>query len=248
VGSGYSGSGLDPRWVALIAAVGLITSFAIIERNTKHPLLRFGIFKNRQLLGANLIALLHPTGPLATLFFLSLFLQKTLSYAPLQAGLSFLPFAVCAAIGAIGVSQLSRTISLRMLMVFGFVLMAAGTLWLSRLPVVANYVIDILPGTMLVGLGITTAGVPMFISAVSHINTDEAGLAGALVNTFQQIGSALVLAILVSVASNVAESTNELEGWRSAFRVAVGLLVFAAMAAFYLFRPLTPSANKGTSS
>jgi EmrB/QacA subfamily drug resistance transporter len=229
---------------SLSVSIAAFASFVVIEQRARHPLVRFGIFSNRQMLGADLVAFVHPSGPLTTLFFLSLFMQQTLEYTPLQAGFAFLPFAVSAALGAIGSSQLARFVSLRRLIISGLATMACGLLILSRLPVPASYLIDLMPGLVLVGAGITLAGVPMFIAAVSQVKPNEAGLAAGLVNTCQQIGSAVVLAILVAAASTGLGGTNPVAGWRIAFQLSAALLGVGIVLAWLVF----PSRSSATTS
>jgi EmrB/QacA subfamily drug resistance transporter len=210
--------------------------FVWIEKRSAEPLLPLHVLRNRSLLTALTIALAHAAGPVSTLYFLSLYLQQQLDYTPLQTGLAFLPLAAAAASGAALASSMVARFGTLRLMMCGLMLMALGLVLLAPLRTEAEYVTQLLPGIVIVGCGITLAGVPMTIAAVSALGAEDSGLSSGLLNTCQQIGAALVLALLVAVSS-AAQSAQ------LALYVAGVVLVAAALLA-WLLAPKTIRANE----
>jgi EmrB/QacA subfamily drug resistance transporter len=233
------------RTLSLLAiSLLLIVSFIWIELRSKSPLVKFSIFRLPNLTGANLVALVHASGPLSTLFFISLYLQQVLGYSALATGLAFVPFSLCAAAAAIISAATVQRFGLKATIAGGMLMMALGLLLLSQLPPSGNFWFHVLPGSILVGTGITLAGVPMTIAAMSGVEERDAGLASGLINTSQQLGAAIVLALLVTISSSqtkaiIAIQGNSAEvmaialtkGFQLAFLVGAGLLVAGAITA-----------------
>jgi EmrB/QacA subfamily drug resistance transporter len=192
--------------LSLLALSGaLLAVFVAIERRAPQPLMPLALLRNRLLSAALVTALVHAAGPMATLYFLSLHLQQQLGYSALQTGFAFLPLAVAAGLGAAAASRLLGRWTPVPVMLFGLVVMAAGLASFVRLPIDAGYAVDVLPGVVVVGLGITLVGVPMTVASVSAMRSSDSGLASGLLNTSQQIGATLVLALLVAVASRAPQ-------------------------------------------
>jgi EmrB/QacA subfamily drug resistance transporter len=225
----------------------LIASFISIELHSKSPLVKFSIFRLPNLTGANLVALVHASGPLSTLFFISLYLQQVLGYSALVTGLAFVPFSLCAAAAAIFAAPMVQRFGLKVTIAGGMLMMAVGLLLFSQLSPTGNVWLHVLPGSILVGAGITLAGVPMTIAAMSGVEEQDAGLASGLINTSQQLGAAIVLALLVTLSSSQTkaiiaiqgESTGVMaialtKGFQLAFMVAAGLLTAGAFTAVLL--------------
>ncbi len=188
----------------LVLAVGAVSlaAFVAVERRAAAPLMPLGVFRERNLTGANLVFLLHPAGPTAVLFLGSIHLQDVLGYGALENGLAFLPFAVLAAGGAAIAGRLLRRVRPERLATAGMLSMAAGLAWLSQLSETSTFWAGVLPGTALTGIGITVAFVPLTVLAFTGLPRDQHGLASGLINTFQQVGAALVLAVLATLASS----------------------------------------------
>jgi EmrB/QacA subfamily drug resistance transporter len=236
------------RTLSLLAiSLLLIASFIWIELRSKSPLVKFSIFRLPNLTGANLVALVHASGPLSTLFFISLYLQQVLGYSALATGLAFVPFSLCAAAAAIVAAPTVQRFGLKATIAGGLLMMAVGLLLFSQLPPNGNFWLHVLPGSILVGAGITLAGVPMTIAAMSGVEERDAGLASGLINTSQQIGAAIVLALLVTLSSSqtkaiIAIQGNSAEvmaialskGFQFAFLVGAGLLMAGAITAVLL--------------
>ncbi|OKH54398.1 MFS transporter [Scytonema sp. HK-05] len=249
VGAAEFGWGSLRTLSLLVLAFLLIVGFVLIELRSQSPLVKFSIFRLRSLTGANLVALLHGTGPLSTLFFISLYLQQVLGFSALETGLAFLPFALMAAITSIIASPLVNRFGLKAMVVTGMLLMAVGLLLFARVPINGTFLRDVLPGSLLVGVGITLAGVPMTIAAVKGVEAEDSGLASGLINTSQQIGAAIMLALLVTLSSSRTEtviaahgnspqllSIALTEGFKFAFHIGAALLAAGALVALLLIR------------
>jgi EmrB/QacA subfamily drug resistance transporter len=217
----------------LLISICFLGIFIWIERRAPHPLVQFSMLRNRRLLSAMATALVHATGPMSTMYFLSLHLQQNLDYSPLQTGFAFLPMSVMAAVGAVLASRMVGRFDTANIMVGGLVTMAVGLALLSPLPAAASYALNLLPGIMLVGIGITLTAVPMTITTMSSVNAQDTGLSSGLLNTSQQMGAALILALLVAIASANASplsiSTSALGDTRLVFMVASVALIAGAL-------------------
>jgi EmrB/QacA subfamily drug resistance transporter len=223
-------------------ALALLASFVVIEHRTKDPLVPFSIFKLRTLTASNIVALLVAAALFAMFFFVSLYMQQVLGYSALKAGLSYLPLAVGIIISAGVASQLVTRIGYKPVFFAGMVLAAIGLLWFSQVSADGDYLSDILFPSLVVAAGLGFAFVPMMIAAVAGVEPARAGLASGLINTSQQIGGALGLAILASVANSRTDSALEAaggaqsalpqaltEGFQAAFLVGAGFAIVGAI-------------------
>jgi EmrB/QacA subfamily drug resistance transporter len=194
----------------LALAAVLLAGFLFIERRSVEPLVRLSIFTVRTIRGANVVMFVVACGLFAMFFFNTLYLQRVLGYSPLEAGLAFLPFTAGIIIGA-GVSQkLVPALGAREVPLIGLTLAIAGLLLFLRLTPDGTYLVDLLPGIMLTSIGMGLTFVPVTLIATSGIPDDDAGLASGLFNTSQQIGGALGLAILSTIATS--KTTGVIEG------------------------------------
>jgi EmrB/QacA subfamily drug resistance transporter len=223
-------------------ALALLASFVLIEHRTKDPLVPFSIFKLRTLTASNIVALLVAAALFAMFFFVSLYMQQVLGYSALKAGLSYLPLAVGIIISAGVASQLVTKIGYKPVFFAGMVLAAIGLLWFSQVSADGDYLSDILFPSLVVAAGLGFAFVPMMIAAVAGVEPARAGLASGLINTSQQIGGALGLAILASVANSRTDAAMEAaggaqsalpqaltEGFQAAFLVGAGFAIVGAI-------------------
>jgi EmrB/QacA subfamily drug resistance transporter len=228
----------------LALAVALIGAFVTIELRSRAPLMPFpGIFRIRTISGINLTALFIAMALFSMFFFISLYMQQVLGYDALKAGLSYLPLAFGIIVSAGLASSLTTRFGFKPVLIAGLLLTAGGLLWFSQVSPGGSYLGDILFPSLLAAVGLGFAFVPMTIAAVSGVDAHEAGLASGLINTSQQIGGALGLAILATIANgrtdSVAEAGNPLpvaltEGFQSAFLVGAGFAVLGAVLAFFL--------------
>ncbi|HEX2436379.1 MAG TPA: MFS transporter, partial [Solirubrobacterales bacterium] len=186
----------------LAASVALFGIFYAIERSSKAPLVPFGIFRKRTLTGANTVGLLVGASLFSMFFFITLYMQQVLGFSPIEAGLAYLPLSVAIILSAGGASQLVTRIGFKPVLAVGMGLIAAGLLWFSQISVDGSFTSDILGPSLLAAVGLGFAFVPTTIAAVSGIEDREQGLASGLINTSQQIGGALGLAVLATLANS----------------------------------------------
>jgi EmrB/QacA subfamily drug resistance transporter len=189
-------------------AFALLAAFLLIERRSPDPLVRLSIFRVKTVRAANVAMFLVAAGLFATFYFNTLYLQRVLGFSALEAGLAFLPFTAGIIIGA-GLSQrLVPALGAREVPLIGMGLAVIGMLLFLRLQPGGDYLTDFLPGVMFASIGMGLTFVPVTLIATSGIPSDDAGLASGLYNTSQQIGGALGLAILATLA--VSATTDSL--------------------------------------
>jgi EmrB/QacA subfamily drug resistance transporter len=200
------GSAKTLGFFALAAA--LLIAFVVIELRAKAPLVRLSIFRIRSLLTANVAMFLAASGIFAMFFFNTLYLQRVLGYGPLKAGLAFLPFTAGIMISAGIASQFAPRIGVRPVAAAGFLLTAAGLALLTQLPVHGSYTTDVLPALILSSLGMGAVFMPLTLIATTGLDDDDQGLASGLFNTSQQVGGALGLAVLSTIATSKTASAG----------------------------------------
>ncbi len=212
-------------------ALVLLAAFVAIELRAKAPLVRLSIFRIRSLLTANLAMFLAMSGMFAMFFFNTLYIQRVLGYSPLQAGLAFLPFTAGVMISAGIASQFAPRIGVRPVAAAGMLLSIAGLLYLTTLPTHGSYAGDVLPSILLSSLGMGAVFMPLTLIATTGLADEDQGLASGLFNTSQQIGGALGLAVL----STLAASRTSAAGGSQAHALVVGFhWAFGAGAAVML--------------
>ena len=191
----------DAQVVAsLTAAVVLLVSFVLIEMRSSHPLLPMRVLADRNRAGALLIMLCIATGLFGVFFFVTLFIQTVLGYSPIRAGIAFLPFAVGVVIGSALASPLVARIGPRPLIVAGAAMVAGGMFWYSRLTEHAGYASHLLGPTLVSSFGLGLVFVPLALVALHKVAEQDSGVASSLLNTAQQVGGAIGLALLGTVA------------------------------------------------
>lgn len=232
----------DAGWLSaqallpLLGGLGLLAAFVAIEARVSAPLIPLGTLGKRSLLSANLAAGLLWASFLGLIYAATLFAQQVLDYTPLAAGSSTIPIAVL----SLGVSakvapRLITRIGAAKTLAIGMAVQAAGLLLLARVGSDAGFLIDILPAYSIVGIGLGFAQVAMQIAAFAGVEKDEAGLAGGAIETAREMGGALGLAVLVSVA--VAGTT----GTDAFHRSVLGAAIFAALSAIVAITLLRPT-------
>ena len=229
------------RTVALlIAASALIAAFVGIERRSSSPLVPFRVFRIRTLRGANVVGLLVGGALFSMFFFISLYMQQVLGYSAIKAGLSYLPLAVSIILSAGIASQLVTRIGFKQVMAMGMALIAAALVWFSQISAHGSFLGDILGPSLLAAVCLGFAFVTTTIAAVSGVPDSEAGLASGLINTTQQVGGALGLAVLSAISISVT-GTSRLpsvltDGFHSAFLAGAGIAALGLVATLTLIR------------
>jgi len=223
--------------VSLLAlSVMLIAAFILIESRSKAPLVPLTIFRLRTLTGANIVGLLLGASLFAMFFFISLYMQQVLHYSPIHAGLSYLPLALTIIIAAGFGGQFVTRFGFKPILAAGMAIIAGGLVWWSHIAVHGGFLSDILGPSLLVAVGLGLGFVTSTIAAVAGVEPREQGLASGLINTSQQFGGALGLAILATIATSrtnhaLASGTSTVPhaltvGFQAAF---LGGAVFAAL-------------------
>jgi EmrB/QacA subfamily drug resistance transporter len=208
VGAQQAGWG-SGRTLGLFAlATALLATFVVVELRAKAPLVRLSIFRIRSLLTANLAMFLAMSGMFAMFFFNTLYIQRVLGYGPLEAGVAFLPFSLGIMISAGIASQFAPRIGVRPVAAAGMLLSAGGLLLLTQLPVHGSYLTNVLPSIALSSLGMGAVFMPLTLIATTGLDDADQGLASGLFNTSQQVGGALGLAVLSTLATSKSSSAG----------------------------------------
>jgi EmrB/QacA subfamily drug resistance transporter len=185
----------------LAAAAGLITAFVAIELRSTAPLVPLRIFRLRTLTGANVVGLLLGASLFSMFFLITLYMQQVLHYSPIHAGLSYLPLAATTTVASAIGAQLVSRVGFKPILAAGMAILGGGLFWFSHIAVHGSFLGDILGASLLGATGLGFGFVASTIAAVSGVPEREQGLASGLINTTQQFGGALGLAILSTVAT-----------------------------------------------
>jgi EmrB/QacA subfamily drug resistance transporter len=221
--AGNAAYGWSDGWTiaSLVGGVVLLVMFILVETRVEHPLLPFRVFANRTRAASFAAMMLLPAAMFAMFFFLSLFIQNVMGYSPLKAGFAFLPFSLCIIISATIVSSLASKIDPRYIAGVGTLMASVALFGFSRLSVPdsgadvmsavsqghalgsdVSYWTQILPFVCLMALGMGAVFVPLTLTAVHHVRAEDSGIGSGVLNTMQQVGGALGLAILSTVGSH----------------------------------------------
>lgn len=224
-------------------SIAMITGFLFNETKAKHPLVPLSIFRIRNVSGGNLIMLPVVAGALGMFFFCSLYVQNILKFSPVQSGLSFLPVPVIIGIVSFQAPKLLGKFGFKNLAIAGIAMTTLGTFIMSFLSIDSSYLFHMLPAFLILAFGFGISFVAITVASTSGIPGEEAGLASGLINTSQQIGGALGLAILAVIAANATNSalasgqTTEMAsmiGYQKAFLTASGLMFLALLIAIFV--------------
>jgi EmrB/QacA subfamily drug resistance transporter len=229
----------------LIASVAILALFTVIELRSRAPLMPFRIFRIRSLLAANIVGFLLGAVIFANFLVLTLYVQQVLGWSALKTGVTFLATAGTTVIWA-GVAQaLTTRFGPRPVIVVGLLVLAASMGWYTQIPVHGHYWPDLLPGYLTFALGLAFAFVPVTIAALAQVAPDDAGLASGLINTNQQVGGAIGVAvastIFITRANHLIHSGHSqaaafTSGYQDAFWALIALALLGAFAAFVLLR------------
>lgn len=232
----------------LAGGLALLALFVVAEGRVAHPLLPMRVLRDRNRAGALLSVGLVTVGMFGMFLFLTYYLQVTLGYSPVRTGLAFLPMTAGMMTGAVGIaSRLLPRVPARMIMVPGLLVAATGLVLLTRIQVDSSYVTHVLPSLLLLGIGMGSTFMPAMSTATFGVAPRDAGVASAMVNTSQQVGGSIGIALLNTVAtsatahyltthgtSQLAMATGVVHGFSVAIWWAVGFVLAAAVIASVL--------------
>jgi EmrB/QacA subfamily drug resistance transporter len=235
----------SPETLATLGVgAALLAIFLVVEaRFASHPIVPLRIFKMRSLAAGNGVAVTVGAALFGMYFFLSLYLQQVNNYSPLKAGLAFLPAGLATFAGALNASRLVAVLGPRRQLVIGLLIAASGLAWMSTASAHDGYFAHVFGPVLLVGVGLGLSFVPMTMAATTGVAPQEAGLASGLVNTSRQVGGAVGLAAMATVAASaardhgpsVASALNALtSGYDEAFAIAAAVLAVGAGLALLL--------------
>jgi len=226
-------------------SVALLAAFVGWELRTAEPLMRFGILRLRTVSGANVAGLVMGTAMFGMFLMLTLYMQQVLHYSAMKTGIGYLAVAGTAIVWSALAAQLVTHIGVKPVLVAGMTALSAGLLYFTQVSVGGTYVGDLLPGFLLISIGIGFSFVPISIAALAGIEPAEAGLASGLINTSQQIGGALGIAALTSIATSTTNTEMAsgsalpvalTDGFQSAFFGAAGVAIFGILVALFVVR------------
>jgi EmrB/QacA subfamily drug resistance transporter len=227
------------------AAVVLLASFVAVELRSADPLMSFSIFRIKTVAGANAAGLILGTAVMSMFLMLTLYMQQVLGFSPLKTGVSYLAVALSVIVWSAVASQLVTKVGVKPVLVTGMVILTIGLLYFTQVSADGSYVGDLLPGFLVIAIGMGFSFVPVSIAALAGVEAKDAGLASGLINTSQQIGGALGIAVLSSVAvahttaaSKAGEGTAEAltTGFHAAFWVGAAIAAAGALASLVLVR------------
>jgi EmrB/QacA subfamily drug resistance transporter len=249
---GVAEEGWGSGQTLLLGAISIVLLIAFVARQARvaNPLMPLRLFRSRQVSGANLVQALLVVGMFAMFFLGALYMQRILGYDALQVGLAYLPLTIV--MGTMSfrfTGQLNLKYGPEATLVPAMIFVVAGLLWLARTPIDANYVLDLLPSMILIGLGAGLGFPSLMTLAMSGVSESDSGLASGLVNTSVQVGGAIGLAILATFATErteglladgepAAEALNS--GYHLAYLIGAGLVLVAIAIAFTALRARIP--------
>lgn len=191
----------------LAAGFALLAVFVVIEMRTAEPLIQFSIFKLPTLRAANIVALIHGTSVLAAFFVFTVYMQDVLGFSAIQTGLGMFPLCVAVIVFAGIASRRSTSIGFKRVLVIGAGVQASGLVWLAQMHPDGSYLVDVLGPSLVIGAGFGAVVVALTIAGLTGTDQTNAGLSSGLLNTSQQVGRAIGLAVLISVYTS--QATNE---------------------------------------
>ena len=226
-------------------SVVLLAAFVGWERRTAEPLVPFSFFRLRTVVGANIAGLILGTAIFAMFLMLTLYMQQVLHYSAMKTGVAYLAVAGTAIFWSALAAQLVTRVGVKPVLVAGMTALSAGLLYFTQVSVSGSYVADLLPGFLLVAVGLGFSFVPISIAALAGVHPSEAGLASGLINTSQQIGGALGIAALSAIATSTtadrigsgsAASAALTDGFQSAFIGAAAIALVGVLVALFAVR------------
>lgn len=226
-------------------AAALLAGFVGWELRHPDPLMRFGILRTSTVSGANVAGFIMGTAMFSMFLILTLYMQQVLGYSPMRTGVAYLAVAATAIVWSGVAAQLVTRIGVKPVMVIGMTTLTGGLVYFTQVSGGGSYAADLLPGFLLIGVGIGFSFVPISIAALAGVEPAEAGLASGLINTSQQIGGAIGIAALSTIAtsrteeaigSGAALSTALVDGFSSAFLVGAFIAAVGIISVLVLIR------------
>src|SRR5437667_7210579 len=227
------------------ASLIMLVGFLLWEQRHPEPLMRLGILRIKTVSGANVAGFIMGTATFSLFLMLTLYMQQVLGYSPMKTGVAYLAVAGSAILWSAVAAQLVNRIGVKPVLVTGMVALTSGLVYFTQVSVHGTYLSDLLPGFLLVGVGLGFSFVPISIAALAGVRPAEAGLASGLFNTTQQIGGALGIAVLSTIATSrtshaLADGTALpsalVHGFTGAFVVGAGIAAVGIVAALTLIR------------
>ena len=227
------------------AALALLAAFVGWERRSAEPLVPFAIFRLRTVVGANIAGLILGTAIFAMFLMLTLYMQQVLHYSPMKTGVAYLAVAGTAIFWSALAAQLVTRVGVKPVLVAGMTALSAGLIYFTQISPDGSYLGDLLPGFLLVAVGLGFSFVPISIAALAGVQPAEAGLASGLINMSQQIGGALGIAALSAIAtsttnnsivSGTARATALTDGFQAAFIGAAAVALAGILVALLVVR------------
>ncbi len=226
-------------------AVALLAGFVVRETVAEHPLMSFSIFRIKTVAGANIAGFILGTALFSMFLMLTLYMQQVLGYSPLKTGVAYIAVAGGVIVWSMVAQTLVTRVGVKPVLVTGMSLLTVGLLYFTQVSADGSYLGDLLPGFLIIAMGMGFSFVPISIAALAGIQAKDAGLASGLINTSQQIGGALGIAVLSSVA--VAHTTGAAKagdampqaltsGFQAAFWVGAGVAAVGVVASLVLIR------------
>jgi EmrB/QacA subfamily drug resistance transporter len=190
-----------------VVSLALLAGFVAWELRHPEPLMRFGIFQTRTVAGANVAGFILGTALFSMFLMLTLYMQQVLGYSAMKSGVAYLAVAGTAILWSAVAGQLVTRVGVKPVLVVGMTMLTVGLLFFTQVSADGSYVRDLLPGFLVIGVGIGFSFVPISIAALAGVKASEAGLASGLINTSQQIGGALGIAALSTIATSHTEDS-----------------------------------------
>ena len=228
-----------------VASAAMLVGFVAWEARHPEPLMRLGIFRIRTVAGANVAGFIMGTAMFSMFLMLTLYMQQVLGYSAMKTGIAYLAVAGSAIVWSAVAAQLVTRIGVKPVLTAGMAFLTAGLVLFTQVSVNGSYLTDLLPGFLLIGVGIGFAFVPISIAALAGVQPAEAGLASGLINTSQQIGGALGIAALATIATSrttdqlaagTAQSQALVDGFTAAFIVGAVIAAVGIVASLTLIR------------
>jgi EmrB/QacA subfamily drug resistance transporter len=223
----------------------LLAAFGVWELRHSEPLMRFGLLRNRTVSGANVAGLIMGTALFSMFLILTLYMQQVLGYSPMKTGVAYLAVAGTAILWSAVAAQLVTRIGVKPVLAVGMAFITGGLVYFTQVSLHGSYVGDLLPGFLLIAVGIGFSFVPISIAALAGVHPSEAGLASGLINTSQQVGGALGIAALSTIATSrtsgklaagLSLKPALIDGFTLAFLVGVGIAAVGILVSLTLIR------------
>jgi EmrB/QacA subfamily drug resistance transporter len=223
----------------------LLAGFVGWELRHPEPLMRFGLLQIKTVSGANVAGFIMGTAMFAMFLMLTLYMQQVLGYSAMRTGVAYLAVAGTAILWSAVAAQLVTRVGVKPVLVVGMATLTAGLVYFTQVSVGGSYLGDLLPGFLLIAIGIGFSFVPISIAALAGVQASEAGLASGLINTSQQIGGALGIAALSTIATSRTEDSVAsgealpfalVDGFTAAFVAGVAIAAVGVVAALTLIR------------